>query len=76
MKYVIATSKPTLVDIVSITADIVFLDNTFEHYTTDINMMATFDTYEAAHEETKVDVKNHDFVISFEIAKKILEKVQ
>ena len=71
--YVIASSKPSIVNSPTGVYKLVLLDNSKENYTTDVNEAAIFHSYEDAHEETTVDVSNHDFVLDMELAEKIFD---
>ena len=65
--YLIATSKPHLTS--SYNADIVFLDETLESYTTHWEGAKLFESYDEALEESKIDISNDDFVIHENVAK-------
>jgi len=67
--YLIATTKPYITQ--EHKAEIVFLDESLESYTTDWKKAKTFPSYEHAELETKEDIGNNDFVLPLTLAKTV-----
>jgi len=71
--YVIASSKPSVVNSPTGVYKLVLLDRSKENYTKDVNEAAIFHDYKEAYQETLTDVSNHDFVLDIDIAEKIFD---
>jgi hypothetical protein len=73
MQYVIATSKPIILDNITRSHSLVLLDGSKDTYTTDIAEACIFHSYDEAQTEAENDASNDDFVIALDIAEKIFD---